>query len=272
MLNSLLIDMHWDIVGIVIGIFAGISILLTICILLVTKFCKTNPDEKVEAILSHLAGANCGGCGCSGCAGFAEKLAKGEAQLSDCHVTADNSKAEIAGVLGIPFENAKPTVAVCRCNGGKNAKDAFEYTGATDCVEENKLQGGHKACKYGCLGDGTCVRVCPEDAICLVGECANVNPDRCISCGACISACPKGLFERIPADAKVYIACSSHDKGKAVLDVCEYGCIACGKCAKTCPSGAITMVDNLPVIDYEKCIKCGKCAEVCPRHTIQTRY
>ncbi len=56
------------------------------------------------------------------------------------------------------------------------------------------------------------------------------------------------------------------------MDVCKYGCIACGKCAKTCPSGAITMVDNLPVIDYGKCIKCGKCAEACPRGTILTRY
>ena len=49
-------------------------------------------------------------------------------------------------------------------------------------------------------------------------------------------------------------------------------CIACGKCARTCPSGAITMQDNLPVINYDKCIKCGKCAEACPRHTIKTRY
>jgi Na+-translocating ferredoxin:NAD+ oxidoreductase RNF subunit RnfB len=272
-MNELILaSVQWAQVGIVIGIFAAIAVLLTVCILLVAKFCKTNPDEKVEAILSHLAGANCGGCGCSGCAGFAAKLARGEATLGDCHVTQKTEKEIIAGVLGVPFEDAKPTVAVCRCNGGMNATDAFEYSGAIDCNEENKLYGGHKDCKYGCMGGGNCVRVCPESAICLKEECANVDPDRCISCGACITTCPKGLFERIPADAKVYIACSSHDKGKAVMDVCKYGCIACGKCAKVCPSGAITMVDNLPVIDYEKCIKCGKCAESCPRNTIQTRY
>ncbi|MDE6274647.1 MAG: 4Fe-4S binding protein [Clostridiales bacterium] len=272
MLTNLLASIQWDKFGIVIGIFAGIAVVLTICILLVAKFCKVDADQKVESILSHLAGANCGGCGCSGCSGFAEKLAKGEADLGACHVTNADSKKEICDILGVPYADDKPTVSVCKCNGGIHAHNAFEYTGAVDCAEEAKLYGGAKSCKYGCLGDGNCVRICPETAICLKDKCANVDPDHCTSCGSCLNVCPKHLFERIPADAKVYIACSSHDRGKAVMDACEFGCIACGKCAKVCPSGAITMVDNLPVIDYEKCIKCGKCAESCPRHTIQTRY
>lgn len=269
---NLLAPVQWAQVGIVIGIFAGIAVILTACILVVAMLCKTNADEKVEKILSNLAGANCGGCGCSGCAGFAEKLCKGEAKLSDCHVTDAEKKAEIAEILGVPFAKTRPTVSVCKCSGGIHAKDAFTYVGAKDCAEQAKLSGGAKACKYGCLGDGNCTRVCPESAICIKEEKADVNPDRCISCGACIHACPKGLFERIPADAKVYIGCSSHDKGKAVMDVCKFGCIACGKCAKTCPVGAIKMVDNLPVIDYDVCTNCGKCAEACPRKTIVVRY
>ena len=63
MQNLLLAPVNWAQVGIVLGIFAAIALVLTICILLVAKFCKTNADEKVETILSHLAGANCGGCG-----------------------------------------------------------------------------------------------------------------------------------------------------------------------------------------------------------------
>ncbi|MGN0822573.1 MAG: 4Fe-4S binding protein [Candidatus Gallimonas sp.] len=272
MKTLLLQAIQWNQVGVVIGIFAAIALLLIVCILIVAKFCKTNADEKVAKILENLAGANCGGCGCSGCAGFAGKLCAGEANLNDCHVTESDKKAEIARILGIPFAAGKPTVSVCMCSGGLNAKDKYEYVGAVDCAEQAKLSGGAKACKYGCLGNGNCVRVCPEEAIALKHECALVDPDRCISCGACILTCPKTLFARIPADAKIYIACSSHDRGKAVLDVCKYGCIACGKCAKTCPVGAITMLDNLPVVNYDTCIKCGKCAEACPRHTIRTRY
>lgn len=269
---SILASVNWARVGIVLGIFAAIAVLLTVCILLVAKFCKTNADEKVEAILSHLAGANCGGCGCTGCAGFAEKLARGEASLSDCHVTEAAEKEAIAGVLGVPFVRSKPTVSVCRCSGGNNAADAFDYSGARDCAEEAKFSGGRKVCKFGCLGSGNCMRVCPERAISVDEACAGADPDRCISCGACMLACPKKLFDRIPADAKVYVACSSHERGKAVMDACKFGCIGCGKCAKTCPEGAIVMRDNLPVIDYENCVNCGKCAEACPRHTIKIRY
>ena len=270
MQTMLLAEVQWGQVGVVLGVFAAIAVLLTVCILLVAKFCKTNADEKVESILSHLAGANCGGCGCTGCAGFAEKLAKGEAALSDCHVTESDQKAQIAQILGVPYAAGKPTVSVCRCAGGDNAADAFVYNGAADCAEQKKLAGGHKACKYGCLGDGNCTRVCPENAVCIQNGCAEVG-DRCISCGACMLACPQKLFDRIPADAKVYVACSSRDRGKAVMDVCKVGCIGCGKCAKVCPQGAVTMQDNLPVIDYTKCIGCGKCAESCPRGSIRTR-
>ena len=162
-------------------------------------------------------------------------------------------------------------MSVCHCAGGQNAADAFTYNGAKDCAEDNKLAGGHKSCKYGCLGDGNCSRACPEGAISLPVGCAQTD-DKCISCGACMLACPKKLFSRIPADARVYIACSSHAKGKAVMDACKVGCIACGKCARVCPQGAITMQDNLPVIDYDKCVNCGKCAEACPRGSIRTRY
>ena len=66
----------------------------------------------------------------------------------------------------------------------------------------------------------------------------------------------------------VTIPCSSHDKGVDARKVCDNGCIGCSLCAKSCPKEAITMVNNLAVIDYEKCIGCGICAQKCPRKLI----
>ncbi len=262
----------WITVGIVAGIFAGTALLIGILILVVGKVFKVNVDEKIESILNNLAGANCGGCGCSGCSGFANKLANGGAELSDCHVTSPEKKAEIAKLLGIEIKDEEPTVAVVHCNGGiENCADKFEYKGNPTCAANASLLGGNKACSFACLGCGDCKAVCPENAISVDGRLAKVDPDRCISCGACISTCPKGIIDRIPSSAPVYVACSSKCRGKDVMNVCKVGCIACGICAKSCPHGAITMQDNLPVIDYTKCTGCLTCVEKCPRHIIISR-
>lgn len=262
----------WISVGIVAGIFAGSAIIIGALILIVGKVFKVNVDEKITKILENLAGANCGGCGCSGCGGFAQKLAEGNGNISDCHVTSPEKKAEIAKLLGIELTDEERTVAVVKCNGGiENCADKFVYKGNPTCASNASLLGGSKACSYACLGCGDCKSVCPEFAINVKGRLAEVDPDRCISCGACISTCPKSIIERIPASAPVFVACSSKCRGKDVMSVCKVGCIACGICARSCPHGAITMKDNLPIIDYSKCTGCLTCVNKCPRHIIISR-
>ena len=54
------------------------------------------------------------------------------------------------------------------------------------------------------------------------------------------------------------------EMGKAVMTACKAGCIGCTKCSKVCPEGAITMENNLAVVDPEKCTGCGTCVDACP--------
>ena len=78
----------------------------------------------------------------------------------------------------------------------------------------------------------------------------------------------KNLIELRPEKDIATVYCSSHEKGKAVMDACKSGCIGCTLCVKQCEYGAIVMDNNIPVIDYEKCTGCGKCAEKCPKKVI----
>ena len=116
---------------------------------------------------------------------------------------------------------------------------------------------------------GSCVKVCPFDAIHIVDGIAVVDKEACKACGKCVAKCPRHLIELIPYDQKVAVDCSSHDKGKKVMAACEIGCIGCKKCEKTCPNGAITVEDSCAHIDYEKCTGCGACKEACPRGVIR---
>lgn len=54
-----------------------------------------------------------------------------------------------------------------------------------------------------------------------------INTDDCISCGACVEACPTETLEL--GDDGAFVA---HPEN----------CIACGVCLDSCPTGAITEI------------------------------
>lgn len=251
-------------------ILTGLAVLFAIVIAFCNKKLAIKEDERVEQVLSLLAGANCGACGKAGCQDFAKALVEGKVDINACNATPITRKKEIIALLGSNAELADSTIVVVACNGGTNCQDKYEYQGYGGCASIEQLQGGKKSCHSGCIGEGDCHKNCPYDAIAVASEVAAVNQEKCTQCGACIAGCPKKIIKRIPASAKIYVACGNCDKGKDVRNVCSAGCIGCGLCSKNCPEGAITMVENLPVIDYSKCTGCFTCVAKCPTKVIKT--
>ena len=231
----------------------GMAFILGALLAFAAKKFAVEVDPKVEAILEALPGANCGGCGYAGCAAYADAVVREGAEANLCAPGGAGVVREIAQILGLDEVQTVRRVAYLHCAGSKDkAKDKYVYDGIKDCRSAALLAGGHKACEYGCLGFGSCVEACTFDALHMGDDgLPVVDREKCTGCGACVRACPKHLFELLPDSTTIYLACSSHDRAKAVKNVCSVGCIGCGLCVKATEGDAIEIKDNLPSIDYE---------------------
>ena len=250
----------------VLGILGAVFGLL---LAVASKVFEVKKDPREEAILSHLAVANCGGCGYPGCGGCAAAILAGDAPVTACAPAGAENAAAIAEIMGMAAPTGERQVAFVRCNGGTNAKKRFDYVGVKDCMAATKVAAGPLDCSFGCLGFGTCVSACQFGAMSIgPNGAAVVDPDKCTACMACANACPRHLIVSVPASKKVHVACANQDKGKAAMSVCASSCIGCGLCQKECKKDAIHVVNGVAVIDYDKCVGCKLCTKVCPRDAI----
>lgn len=236
---------------------------------------RVTEDPRIDSVEGALPGANCGGCGFAGCRAFAEACVR-ESDLSGlfCPVGGNETMKQVAGMLGLEAVVKEPRVAVVRCNGSCDVRPRVNrYDGVATCNIIASVYSGETGCRYGCLGAGDCVAACRFDALRMDDATGLpvVTDENCTACGACVTACPRGLIElrrKYPKQRKIYVACRNEEKGGTARRSCEVACIGCGKCVKECAYDAITLASNLAFIDSDKCRLCRKCVPVCPTHSI----
>ena len=67
-----------------IAVLGALGALFGLILSVASKIFEVKKDPREEAILSHLAGANCGGCGYPGCGGCAAAILAGNAPVTAC--------------------------------------------------------------------------------------------------------------------------------------------------------------------------------------------
>lgn len=257
-------------IAITVAVLGGLGLAFGLILALSSKIFSVKEDPRKELLMELMPGANCGACGFAGCSAYADAVIDGTTVVGACPVGGTALAEKMASIMGITNAGAMiRQVAMVRCNGGGSERNRYHYEGIQDCLAASRVAaGGPLACRFGCLGFGSCAKACDFDAITVKDGVANVDMDLCVGCLKCISACPRNLITIVPYGAEVYLKCASLDRGVFTRSACEGGCIGCGLCAKACPTGAITVKDNLASIDYSKCISCGSCVDKCPQKLI----
>ena len=260
----------------IIIVMTGVGLVFGFILAIANKKFSIEVDPKIHEVEDILPKGQCGACGFAGCAAYADAVVSNPDVAPNLCVPGKEAVAKmVAEITGKAAASVEPKVAHIKCSGSIDKSSlSYKYKGVKDCFAANLLQGGPKDCKFGCIGFGTCVQNCPFDAMTL-GEngLPIVDTDMCTGCGSCAAVCPKKVIEMISPNAPVKVNCNSNDKGAAARKFCSVSCLGCGICKKNCNFGAITIENNLAIVDTSICTsECTEatCTAKCPTGAIKS--
>lgn len=259
----------------IIVVLVGVGAVFGIVLALANQKFAMAVNPLIEEVEDILPKGQCGACGYAGCAKYAEAVVEDESVPPNLCVPGKEAVArKVAELTGKKAEATEPMYARLRCRGtGEAAKIVADYDGIADCAAAKLVMGGAKGCKFGCLGFGNCVKVCPFGALSM-GEngLPVIDKNICTGCGKCVATCPQHLIVLMPFEAPVEVLCSNQDKGATARKNCQNACLGCGMCMRNCPHGAITLDKNLAHVNRDICReKCTEatCLAKCPTKAIQ---
>ncbi|MHC4658466.1 MAG: RnfABCDGE type electron transport complex subunit B [Planctomycetota bacterium] len=136
------------------------------------------------------------------------------------------------------------------------------------------------ACGFaGCASYAKAVLENPE----LIGKCAPGGPETSDKIAAVLSL---QVSDSGPAKRPI-VHCRAHTADRTYygeyagilsctaanalpnVQACKFGCLGFGDCTRACKFDAITIVDGLSTVDYDKCTGCTACSKACPRNLIE---
>lgn len=182
----------------------GIGFVAAVVLGVASRIFYVEENPQINGVLSLLPGANCGGCGYAGCSSCAEAIVNGNAPVNACVIGQNEVANQIAQYLGMAMVDSEISVATRDCSGGVRAVKKYDYSGFDDCRAAMLYYNGPIKCDRGCLGLGTCVKVCKFGAISMGPDNLPIfDPEKCVGCGECVRACPKGIISIISEKSKI---------------------------------------------------------------------
>jgi len=252
------------------AVMSGLTLVFGCVLALAYRFLKVEEDPRLEEVEEMLPGTNCGACGEPGCRAFAEKLVTSGTTPGRCTVSTADAVESIAKYLGVEAGYGEKRVARLHCAGGEGSvRNLADYQGIQSCRGAIVVNGGGRACHWGCLGLGDCEVVCEFDAIRMNEEhLPVVDVEACTACNDCVEVCPLNLFTLEPVSQKLIVQCASPLTGEPARQVCAVACDACGRCVLDAAPGTLEMVNGLPVIRQPD-RTAQECTYRCPTGAIQ---